>query len=287
MMTKFKQGAIVIIIFILAVPLMARDMENFERTVQGDNNIKEVRFNADLGVGEIDLVTHKGGPMITCKAYYDADKIDFEFDYETDGDVAEVSILAEHYRKHTDIDTEDNELFISLSQDYDWNLIFDIGAADVTMDLTSLPLNRLNIDMGAGDTRIEFKDYNPLRSCAIDIDAGAGELKAFGLGYANFKYCNFDGGAGEFLLNFKGLKGGHRSMEVDIGVGEATLEIPRDFPLRLEASDGWLSSIDIERGRLNQLDDDIYETDDYRDSSTGLDAEVDVGIGQVNIEWIN
>jgi len=274
-------------LLIVAAPVMARDMEKFEETVPGDSKVREVRLESDFGVGNIDLVTHEGGDLIICKAYYDADKIEIEFGYEPDGDIAEIFIGTEQFRRHSDIDTEDNEWFISLSRDYEWSISLDIGAADVDLDLTELPLARLNLDLGAGDMRMVFKEYNPLQRCKIDIDAGAGELKAFGLGFANFEYCNFDGGAGDFLLNFKGLKNGRRSIEVDIGVGEATLELPDDFPLRLETSDGWLSSVDIERGHIDRMRDGIYESDDYGESDNGLDVEVDVGIGEAHIEWIH
>ena len=63
--------------------------------------------------------------------------------------------------------------------------------------------------------------------------------------------------------------------------------IPRDLPVRIEADDTFLSSVDFKGGRDLKVDDDYYESDDYSSSNIGLSIDISVGLGSVDIEWVD
>ena len=93
----------------------------------------------------------------------------------------------------------------------------------------------------------------------------------------------FDGGAGEFTLNFEGLKEGRHTVKIDVGVGEVRIELPRGFPVRVEGGDGWFKSVKLIDTDFERTDDNVYETADYKKSENRLDITLDVGIGEIKI----
>jgi hypothetical protein len=177
---------------------------------------------------------------------------------------------------------------MSLSRDYHWNLNLDIGMAQSRIDLSGLPLERLNLDVGASECQIEFSDPNPIPLDQIKIDAGAGDVKLYGLGYANFDDLTFDGGAGSFLLNFEGLKDGRRSVSIDVGVGSVEIELPHDYPVRVESEGGWFNSIELHDADLTKVDDGVYESKDYsRGGDRSLIIKLDVAMGKARIRRVD
>ena len=162
----------------------------------------------------------------------------------------------------------------------------EIGFAECLIDLSGLSVADLSIDIGASECDLEFNRPNPVAIEMLDIDAGAGELKVEGLGNANFEEMRFDGGAGDFVLNFEGEFEGFKTARIDIGVGALRLELPRDLPVRIETDNSWLNSINIRGARLIEVDDGVYETRDYDLANRGLEIDLDLGIGETEISWV-
>ena len=64
--------------------------------------------------------------------------------------------------------------------------------------------------------------------------------------------------------------------------------IPRNLPVRIDAEDNFLASVDFDNpDRRGQMEDDYYESDNYRDSDYGLSLEIDIGLGSVNLIWVD
>jgi hypothetical protein len=143
----------------------------------------------------------------------------------------------------------------------------------------------LDLDVGAADGMVSFSEPNPEVAERILIEAGAAEFEVLKLGNANFERFSFDGGVGSFELDFSGEYSRRCQARVSIGLGKARIFIPRDLPVRIDAEDNFLSSVDFKsRGRY-KIDDDYFESDDYRESDIGLELEIEVGLGSVDVIW--
>jgi len=121
---------------------------------------------------------------------------------------------------------------------------------------------------------------------SIDIDAGASSLEMISLGNANFEDFTFSGGAGSFKLDFRGEYKGESEINIDIGLGSVDIILPRGVACRVESEgSGWLSSIEMHKNELEEVDDDIYESEDFEKTDIRITLKVDVGLGSVDIYW--
>lgn len=288
-MRHIINSAVIPFLLIIAVaPAWGRDLKTLDKTVPTDPQVKTVRLSADIGAATLSIETHPGKDLFVGSVRYDADRVDADIDYAPRGSSAELNISTKQIGRKWHVDSDDDRWNLSLSRDYHWDLNLDIGMAQSRIDLSGLPLERLRLDVGASECQVEFSDPNPISLDYIKVDAGAGEVKFFGLGYANFDHLTFDGGAGSFLLNFEGLKDGRRTVTIDVGVGSVELEIPHDFPVRVESDGGWFKSIELHDAGLTKVDDGVYESKDYsRGGDRGLVIKLDVAMGKARISRVD
>jgi hypothetical protein len=69
---------------------------------------------------------------------------------------------------------KENKVEIKLSEKPSWNLDFDIGAAEILMDLRDFKIDTTNIDAGASSLEIKIGDKNPVT--VITFNAGASSI---------------------------------------------------------------------------------------------------------------
>lgn len=272
----------ILISAVTAVP--ARDIQTVEKNAPGDAGIKRVNLEADIGVAELFLMAHDGGDVYSAEARYDAEKIEVDVEYDKRGSSADLFLSSEQIDDEFDIDTDDARWDISLSREYTWDIELDMGVTDAEIDLSGLPIERLKLDHGVSECRVAFTEHNPVEMRRMVVDAGVGDLEINGLGYANARDMYFDGGTGDFVLNFSGQSDGFRTAQIDVGVGSVTIEIPRDLPIRIETEEGWLNSVKIPRRYFDEVDDDVYETEGYEEAAYGLEIQLDIGIGSAKIK---
>jgi hypothetical protein len=271
---------------ILCSGTMARDWQRLEKSAPADPEVKKIHLEADLGLVELALTTHDGGDLYTANVRYDADKIRVDVDYEKSGSSADLYLSSEKRRKDLDLDTDDCRWRVSLSRACTWDIELDVGVADGKIDLSGLPIEALAIDQGVSDCHVTFSEPNPGEMRRLAIDAGVGDLEVIGIGYANTRDLYFDGGTGDFVLNYDGFEHGTQTARIDMGVGSVTIEIPRGVPVRVESDDSWLNSISVPDEYFDEVDDGVYQTEGYDEAGYGLDIEVDVGIGSAEIKII-
>ncbi len=279
-----KKSVILVSVFLIlsATALMAGRHET-EKFSFPAVDIENLEVNIELGAGEFNL--HVENIDEAAKAYveYDDRKVEVFGRYTERGNSGIVEFESET-RKRFNIDTEDNCWDIELSDKYPTELDINIGACEAEIDLGGLPLEFLDFNVGAADADILFSRPNPGQAEEIKIDAGAVELKVKKLGNANFERLSFDGGAGDFDIDFSGEYKGISRAKISIGLGGAKIRIPSDLPVRIETDDSFLSSVDFRHADERYLEsDDYYETKDFRRSEYGLDLEVSVGLGSIEI----
>jgi hypothetical protein len=246
---------------------------------------EEVDLQCDLGAGEFVITPRDMAEAAIIDITYDPRRVEYFVDYEEKRDRCYINLESEH-RSSTHIDTDDNIWEIALSTRYPATIEIDIGACDATIDLGGIPVKELTMDVGAASGVLEFSKPNPIRLEEMDIDAGASSLEIISLGNANFDYFNFDGGAGSFELDLTGRYDGESRVSIDIGLGSADITLPEGVPVRIETEgDNWLSSLDIHRRDIDEVDDDVYESPDFDGSETRIILDISVGLGSVDIYW--
>jgi hypothetical protein len=128
----------------------------------------------------------------------------------------------------------------------EWDLRFN---DDVPIDL--------NVQMGAGESDL---DLDSLTLTGLDLQMGAGET----------------------TVDLTGSYDRDIAASIEGGVGEATVQLPSEIGVRVNA-EGGLGQINAEG---LQREGDAYVNDAYGDSDVTLDVDVRGGVGQINLEVV-
>lgn len=175
----------------------------------------------------------------------------------------------------------------------EWNLRFspeavldmDIqaGAGQGELDFTGLQIEKLDIDLGAGDFTLRFDEPNPAKMDRFTLDVGAASLEINGVGNASPEDMVVQGGAGEITLDLTGDWARSANIEVTAGFGQLNLYLPDDVGVKVDVTSGLAN---VETSGLRRSGD-AYVNDAYDEAEIELIIAVTAGVGQVNLEVVD
>ena len=247
-----------------------------------------IEIECDLAAGEFTIKSGDIEEIAEIDIEYDKRTIEYEIDYSERGEKGYLFIDIDHRKNgfFKDFDDLENNWDIVLSDKFEISINLDIGACVADFDFGGIRLTDLDIDVGAASGVIDFSEPNKSRLREINIDAGASSLEMHNLGNANFEYFEFSGGIGSYDFDFRGKYSGESKINIEIGLGAAEIILPRGVPVRVETEGGnWLSSIDFHNDDLDEIDDDIYETEDFKNAKTRIILRLEVGLGSIDVYW--
>jgi hypothetical protein len=179
-------------------------------------------------------------------------------------------------------DRERPSLDLTLSPDVPLALNLELGAVEADVELGGLALTSVRYRTGASETRLRFSRPNPVACEELSIEAGAAELRAAELANANCARMRIRGGVGELTLDFTGTWRQSLEADVDVGIGELNLVLPRDVGVSIQLS-RFLASFDnagfTRRG--NAWYSANWDRARYR-----LTLDVNAAIGGVDVAWV-
>lgn len=284
-MSSLRMKLIPLFLVLLLPVVLIAGRNGHERLDVDAEGAERIEVTIEFGAGEIWLTSADIDNVLEMEVTYDPRIIDFDHDYRVRRGVGELFLESSHHRKY-DIDSKDHRWDMTLSRNYPMSLDLEVGACEAELDLGGLQLEELRIDIGAASVEIDFSAPNPIRLREIDIEAGAASLEMREVGNANFERFNFSGGVGSFELDLRGEYTGESEVTIEIGLGSMDIILPRNLPIRVVTDGGnWLSSIDFHRDRLEEVDDDEYETEDFRDAETRMILNIEVGLGSIDLYW--
>ena len=124
------------------------------------------------------------------------------------------------------------------------DLEIEAGAYQAEYDLGGLALTNLSIQDGAADVEMAFSSPNLAEMSLLRYETGASSISLNGLANANFSNMQFEGGAGNFTLDFSGELKRDATVTIEASLGNLTLIIPENTPATIQAESG-LSNLDI------------------------------------------
>ncbi|MGB8657990.1 MAG: toast rack family protein [Candidatus Zixiibacteriota bacterium] len=248
---------------------------------------KHLTVKMDIGAGTIDLERGRTGDLLDAEVEYDPEDTRVNVDYDRIGDEGRVYLKSEAKRKGIHLDNEDNYWRLGFGDSITISFEIDVGACDADFDFTGLKVDQLDMDLGASSVDVEFRKPNRERISEMKIDAGATKLKVSGLGNANFGNLAFDGGVGDFTLDFSGDFAHRAHADVEVGMGSLTILVPEDLGVRIRGESSFLSSISVDEHDFDEVEDDVYENHNFGRADGELTLDVEVGLGSVKVEYID
>lgn len=157
------------------------------------------------------------------------------------------------------------------------NLTVNAGAYEGVLDLSGVPLQRLTINDGASKAEVRFDSLNPEVMETLSYKTGASTVKLEGLANANFTTLTFDGGAGDYTLDFSGTLQQDASVKITAGVSNVRLVVPAGMTVEVEV-EGAISNVNTE-GTWT-VNDKQYQ---IAGSGPTLTISVQMGVGNLTL----
>jgi N-terminal domain of toast_rack, DUF2154/Cell wall-active antibiotics response 4TMS YvqF len=158
------------------------------------------------------------------------------------------------------------------------NLTVHAGAYNGLINLSGVPLQNLTINDGASSSEVTFDTLNPEEMDSFEYNSGASSVTLLGLANANFSKMDFNGGAGDYTLDFGGTLQRDAKVTVDGGVGSIKIIVPQGFNAKV--------SVDTGIGNVDADSDFSQSGDTYTLTGSGptLTIVVKMGVGSLELE---
>jgi hypothetical protein len=131
------------------------------------------------------------------------------------------------------------------------NLYVKAGAYTGNYELGGLSIQHLEVTDGASRVKLNFSEPNQIEMTSFKYMTGASEVSLMDLSNANADEIAFNGGAGNYTLNFSGVLSRDVMVSIDAGISSVTVIVPNGVPAELttnstlitvNTSGGWQQS---------------------------------------------
>ena len=207
----------------------------------------EVNLTLKFGAGKLDLAPGAGDALVSGTATYNIS--DFEPVINTSAGKVEIA-QGEYRLKSLNLSEYKNEWQLKLGTT-PMELSINAGAYDGNFEFGGLALTNLTIKDGAAGVDLAFSEPNQSEMSVFRYETGASNVKLTGLANANFSTMTFDGGAGNFQLDFTGDLQRDATVTLECGLSDLQLVIPEGLNAKVTVegaavnvnhSSGWSQS---------------------------------------------
>ena len=246
---------------------------------------KEVTVKMEIGAAKIDLQKSNSGAILDAEIEDDPDAIAIRAEYVKLSDHGKIYLKTDSREDNVDLGKDGNYWNLQFGDRVPLSFDIEAGACDADFDFTGVLVKDLDLELGASTTRVEFRRPNSQNISEISVDVGASKLKMLGLGNANFNDMVFDGGAGDFTLDFSGDFDHTTKVSIDIGIGSLRILVPEDAGIQIRKESSFLASFSIDEDEFEEVDDDLYENANFGKTKKELIFNIEAGLGSVRFEY--
>jgi hypothetical protein len=262
---------------------------------QSANRTSEKSINVDISLNNGRIFLEKGiKDNIFDGEFYYKDNLP-EINYEIVGETGRLTIRFDQQRfrtkgqenKFTHLSSLDNlyedECRLKLSPDLPITLNLDLGVTKGELNLGGLQLKGINLSSGVSKTKVDFDEPNPISLEYFDVEAGVGALDIINLGNANFRHFKFEGGIGDYVIDFAGDHYLDTKVDIGVGIGKVKIYLPRSAGVRMKVDKSFFCSFNIDDIYKK---DDLYYNENWGKTDNSLDMNLETGVGNFSVVWI-
>ncbi len=200
-----------------------------------DPDAEFVEVEIAFGAGEL-FIDPGAEALVEGSAVFNVE--DFRPEVETTGSKVELSTGNLEIEGFPNFNNQiENTWKLQLS-DRPLDLKIMAGAYMGEFELGGLALRNLHITDGAADVTVNFDDLNKIVLDTFRYDTGASNVMLKNLGNANFRSMRFQGGAGNYELDFSGDLQDDATVSIDTGLSSLTVFVPANLNVRVRIDSG-------------------------------------------------
>ncbi len=179
--------------------------------------------------------------------------------------------------------TSGNSMDLELSREVPLEVDLDFGAGRADLDLTGLPLRRLELNTGVAETVLYINELNPETMESAVFAAGAADFHIRGMGNLNAKTVTVKAGISSVTLGLDGEWPRESRLFVDMGLGALQLIIPESLGVQVRKHGSFLASFDTD-GLVER--EGTYQSANWAVADRSLDIEISAAMGSIDLTWI-
>jgi len=208
-------------------------------------DVDEPRLKISFGAGELKLSPGAEDSLVEGTATYDIPNFNPEI-IESDEQIE----IKQGEIKTLNLTDFKNVWDLHLGE-MPMELEINAGAYKGRYEFGGLALTDLTVKDGASDVEASFSEPNLTEMSVFRYETGASSVKLTGLANANFSTLIFNGGAGDYTLDFSGDLTQDATARVETGFGDLKLVVPKGVdarvtveggPVNINHSSGWAQS---------------------------------------------
>jgi hypothetical protein len=248
---------------------------------------KELRVIMDISFGSISIQRGDQDKIATIDySEEEAAKqklyISYDISHETGTLYIKLKESTHFWGDDNDRNDRNRHLDIKLGSAVPVTFEIELGAGNGDIDLTDLKVKDVKISTGASSVTMMCSKPNPIFADDISIESGVSKFTATDLSNLNFHNLKFSGGVGSYKLDFDGTLQQNGDVQIEVGLGSITVDVPRTIPAKLLYDDNWLSSFKVDDD-FEKTRSGVYETNDFQDASKRLTIRMESGLGSVRV----
>lgn len=182
---------------------------------------------------------------------------------------------------------EDHRWQIFLSKHKPFQLDFNYVVGDATVDLSGIPIEKLNINTGNSNVNIGYFDEisNPMVMDSFNVKVDFGTLKVDQINLANANHIIADVGFGSLYLDFRKDCQQKSAVKATVGAGKLDIKIPSEkTPIAIYLNNSPLCKVKIPSSFVKQ-NKNTYVNQSYLEETQQNPLVFDVEVAMGNIKF--
>ncbi|MCD6205864.1 MAG: hypothetical protein J7L22_09395 [Candidatus Marinimicrobia bacterium] len=287
------KGSLLIGICLFAATALADDVvtEHHEIPYRGET---ELDVGIEFGLGHFELRGNRNDNFIMqAELQYSKELYKPEIEYKIVGDRGKLRLISHRdddrsfwkHSKKSSGDIKNNHWRVAMTERIPGAYDIDLGLGKGSLDFTGIKVSDLNLECGLSDVSMEFSEKNQERIHSLVIQTGLGNVEAIGLSNTNMDRFDVECGLGSTKLRFDGDLTRDVRGKITVGLGSVTIQIPKEYAVQIEAESSFLSSLNFSGFR--EVDENVYRSRNWKDADKRIYMVIEIGLGSVDIDWID
>ena len=267
--------------------------EHYDIPYKGE---EELDVNISFGLGTLDLKSHDDPKYLVHSIMTYSQRIYMPIvDYKILGNRGRLKMSTEKYDesnkndkrnlKSSQVNKELNKWHLEFSQKIPIYFAVDLGLGEGRLDFTDLRVRDLKLHCGLSDVNVIFRDKNQDNMRNMVIETGLGSVNVKGLSYANMERFNVECGLGTTELVFDGSLSQDIRGKIEVGLGSVIIEVPDNVAVEVRSQSSFLSSLNLHG--FDRISENLYRSGNWETANKRIYLEIEVGLGSVDINWLD